>query len=305
MTESVHPKLPWETAGVRLHWPRDGHAAYVVGRMGVVRSVDVWPLLYGSHGAGKIGFARLQRLGLLRMFPRAHLSEHAWYGLVPEAASWLAEAMGCEESELRIVYGVSRMNLSAVRDRNRFWAGVVLACRSREGARVALVRPEWELRRSREAGTRTVPDLQLVLEVSGEAGTEEFTWFVEFDAGTERLAVLEAKAKAYQEAARLGAFYGELGWRVLVLVPTPRRARSVAAAMARSGAEATWVAVQSELEEARALEPRLWSVAELAAEPKAGPRWSLVGSAPIREGEPQPRSAADRGSSSVSRGDSR
>lgn len=300
------PKLSWETPGVRLHLPRDVHAAYVVGRMGVVRSADVWPLLYGSHGAGKIGFARLQRLGLLRMFPRPHLSEHAWYGLVPEAASWVAEAMGCEASELRIVYGVSRMNLPAVRDRNRFWASVVLACRARQGARVALVRPEWELRRSREPGTRLVPDLQLVLEMSGESGAEECTWFIEFDAGTERLAVLEAKAKAYSEAARIGALYGELRWRVLVLVPTIRRARSVAAAMARSGAEATWVAVHSELEEARALEPRLWSVAELAADPKALPRWSLIGGAtPIRDPDPRPRSAADRGSAGDSSEDPR
>lgn len=296
----VPPCLPWETAGVRLHWPRDGHAAYLVGRMGVVRSVDVWPLLYGSHGAGKIGFARLQRLGLLRMFPRENLAAHAFYGLVPQAAPWLAEAIGCEEEELRVVHGISRMNLSAVRDRNRFWTSVVLACRARSGARLALVRAEWELRRTRESGTPLVPDMQLVLEVAGDSGTEEFVWFVEFDAGTERLAVIEDKAKAYQEAERSGAFYGELRWRVLVLVPTLRRARSVAAAMARAGSDVAWVAVQADVEEARGLEPRLWNARELAFDRKAASRWSLIAPSPIRESEPRPRSAADRGSSTVS-----
>ena len=128
-----HPKLPWETHGARLHWPRDLHLAYVIARMGVARSADVWPLLFGSHPAGKIGVARLQRLGLLRMFPRAHPSAHGWYGLIPEAATWVAEAMGCAESELRIVHGISRMNLSAVRDRNRFWVSVVLGCRRQVG----------------------------------------------------------------------------------------------------------------------------------------------------------------------------
>lgn len=297
-----HPKLPWDVSGVRLHWPRDAHLAYVVSRMSVARSADVWPLLYGSHGAGKIGFARLQKLSLLRVFPRANLAAHAWYGLVPEAASWVAETMGCDEGELRVVHGISRMNLSAVRDRNRFWVSAVLACRLREGARVALVRPEWELRKSRQPGTRLVPDLELVLEVAGDSEAGELAWFIEFDAGTERLAVLEGKARAYLEAARAGSFYGELRWSVLVLVPSIRRARSVAAAMARAGAERTWVAVQSELEEARALEPRLWRVDELAADPKAPPRWSLLGTAnPIRDSEPRPRSAADRGSAGGSR----
>lgn len=296
MTERA-PKLPWDAKGVRLHWPRDAHLAYVVSRMGVARSVDVWPLLYGSHGAGKMGFARAQKLSLLRLFPRANLSEHAWYGLVPEAASWVAEAMGCEESELRVVHGVSRMNLSAVRDRNRFWVSAVLACRAREGARVALVRPEWELRRAREPGTRLVPDLELVLEVMDGGSASELVWFVEFDAGTERLAVLEAKARSYLEAASLGSLYGELRWSVLVLAPSIRRARSVAAAMHRAGAERTWVAVQSELEEARALEPRLWRTDELATDPKAAPRWSLLGAAsPGRDSELRPRAAADRGS---------
>lgn len=305
MTESA-PKLPWDVKGVRLHWPRDAHLVYVVSRMGIARSVDVWPLLYGSHGAGKMGFARLQRLSLLRMFPRANLAEHAWYGLVPEAAPWVAEAMGCDEDELRVVHGISRMNLGAVRDRNRFWVSAVLACRARAGARVALVRPEWEFRRARESGTRLVPDLQLVLEVADGSGPAELVWFIEFDAGTERLAVLEGKARAYLEAARLGSFYGELRWSVLVLVPSIRRARSVAAAMHRASAERTWVAVQSELEEANALEPRLWRADELALNPKAPPRWSLLGaSSPSRESEPRPRSAADRGSANDSRGGSR
>lgn len=301
MTEGA-PKLPWDVKGARLHWPRDAHLAYVVSRMGVARSVDVWPLLYGSHGAGKMGFARLQKLSLLRVFPRANLAAHAWYGLVPEAAPWVAEAMGCDEGELRVVHGISRMNLGAVRDRNRFWVSAVLACRARAGARVALVRPEWELRGAREAGTRLVPDLQLVLEVAGGPGPAELVWFVEFDAGTERLAVLEGKARAYLEATRAGAFYGELRWSVLVLVPSLRRARSVALAMHRAGAERVWVAVQSELEEARALEPRLWRADELAMDAKAAPRWSLLGEAsPIRESEPRLRSAADRGSAGRSR----
>ena len=166
---------------------------------------------------------------------------------------------------------------------------------------MALVRPEWELRRAREPGTPLVPDLEIVLEVAAASGLAEYVWFVEFDAGTERLAVIQAKAKAYLEAARRGALFGELDWRVLFLVPTPRRARSVAAAMMRCDAVRSWVAVQSELEDGAALSPRLWAAADLAADAHAAPRWSLLGpSDPIRESDPQPRSAADRGSSGSS-----
>ncbi len=297
------PRLPWSTTGARLHWPRDGHLAYVVGRMGVARSVDIAPLLYGSPGACRIGFARLQRLGLLRMFPRANLAEHGWYGLSQEASAWVAEAMGCEDHELRVVHGVSRMNLGAVRDRNRLWVSAVMASRATEGVRVALVRPEWELRRARQAGTRLVPDLQLVLETTTANGPVEVVWFVELDAGTERLAVIEAKAHAYLDAERPGALYGERAWRVVVLVPSLRRARSVAGAVTRAaGGGRVWVAVQAELEDGRAFESRLWRCDELSAAPKSDARWSLVGdSTPIHDLDLRVRSAADRGCSDESR----
>lgn len=303
LTEGT-PQLPWAAPGARLHWPRDGHLAYLVGRMGVVRSVDVWPVLYGSHSAGKIGFARLQRLGLLRGFERTNLAAHAWYGLAPQAVTWVAQAMGCAERELRVVHGIARMNLAMVRDRNRLWVSVVLACRSQSGVRVALVRPEWELRRSRPTGTRVVPDFQVVLEVIGVSISHELVWFVELDAGTERLSVLEAKARSYLEAAVAGPLYGEQRWRVLVVVPTVRRARSVASALSRSErGDKFFVAVQAELEEGRALEPRLWRADELAGDPRAAPRWSLyVGrEAGPDEADPRPLSAADRGLDTDSR----
>src|SRR5262249_8107988 len=81
-----------------------------------------------------------------------------------DAVSWVAEAMDCDESELRTVSGIARTNLAAVRARNRLWVSLVLACRRTPGAELVLFRPEWELRRvrSREG---LVPDAQVVLQV--------------------------------------------------------------------------------------------------------------------------------------------
>jgi hypothetical protein len=296
-------RLPWATPGARLHLPRDLHLAYIIGRMGVACSADVWPLLFGSRVAAKIGFARLQRLGLLRLFPRRNPSELGWYGLVPDAAPWVAEAMGCDDVELRVVHGVARMNLQAVRARNRLWVSVVQACRAVPDARVALVRPEWELRRARTPGTRLVPDAQLVLETRVGGQAAEAAWFVELDHGTERLAVWEAKARTYLDARQAGSLYGEPSWRILAIVPTARRARSVASAARRVGAGSVlWLALQEQIEEGRALGPHLWRADELGdAGPVPATAWSLIGTSPIRDPDPRPRSAADMASPTASR----
>lgn len=292
-------RLPWKPEGARLHLPRDVHAAYVVGRMGAATSYDLWPLLYGSHAAGKFGFARLQRLGLLRMFPRRSPSELGWFSVTAAAAPWVADAMGCDEREIRVVHGVARANLAAVRQRNRLWVSTVLACRARGDARVASVRPEWELRAAKGPGTRLVPDMLLVLECTPDgAAAREAAWFVELDGGTERAKVWEAKMRAYARARADGALFGERDWRVLAVVPSARRARTVAAAASLAGEGAgLWVGLHDGLDGGRALEPALWRSDELREEPAAAPRWTLLGAAtPIRDSGPRPRSAAERGS---------
>jgi hypothetical protein len=67
--------LPWRTAGVRLHLPRDLEIAYVLGRMGAATIADTYRLWYGSPHTARFGFGRLVRLGLIkklspRRFPR-------------------------------------------------------------------------------------------------------------------------------------------------------------------------------------------------------------------------------------------
>ncbi|MDB4954443.1 MAG: Replication-relaxation [Myxococcales bacterium] len=296
-------KLPWPTTGARLHAPRDPHLAYAVGRMAIATSADTWPLFFGSHSAGKTAYARLQRLGLLRSFPRSP-SEHAWYALTSEAAPWVAEVLNCDASELRTVQGISRLNLNAVRARNRLWVSTVVACRTRGDARLVLVRPEWELRRAR-AGQPLVPDLQIVVESTDDERVLETAWFVELDAGTERLAVWHAKAEQYR-AAKTGALYDEPHWQVLASVPSLRRARSVATAVAAAGAgRVFWLGVQGALEDGHALDACLWRADDLAAQPASAATWSLIGRVmPGQDPGPQPRSAAAQGSRGSSSGDS-
>lgn len=292
-------RLPWETRGARLQLPRDLRISYLVGRMGVATPYDLWPLFWGSLHTARIGFRRLVRLGLLRTFARAEVSHPAWYSLTARGAAWVGTEFGCDEQELRLVTGVGRVNLGAVRVRNRLWVSVVLACRATPGVQLALFRPEWELRVMRSAAVPVVPDAMVVLADRDPAATPSgWAWLVEFDTGTEHLAVWERKAKAL--AGMSGRpLYGALRWNVLVRVPNLRRAQAVASAVVRGGAaRLVYVSIEGSLDGGRALDTALWRTALLAASPDAVPTDSLRSGAKTALGSPdqRPRSAVDGGS---------
>jgi hypothetical protein len=294
--------LPWETRGARLHLPRDRDLAYVIGRMGITTSQDVSPLFFGSVHTARFAFLRLQKLRLLTSFARPSATDPAWFTLNRDAVSWVAAAMDCDESELRTVSGITRTNLAAVRARNRLWVSLVLACRRTPGAELVLFRPEWELRRARSREV-LVPDAQVVLQVEDGAEPHEFVWFVELDAGTERLAVWSKKVEAYEEARRRGSLYGEPRWNVLVLVPTERRARSVARTCATSPVGTlVFLATQEAVEDGRALEPVLVRADHCGRD--GAPLWTLAGECmPITEAAQRPRSTVERGTEGEVRGE--
>lgn len=299
----MRPAFSSRALGARLHLPRDLHVAYVIGRMGTATSLDVWPLFYGSPHTARFGFLRLQRLGVLRMFPRKEPTHPGWFTLTAEARPWVAEAMNCDESELRVVSGIARTNLAAVRGRNRLWVSLVLSCRSTPSVRLMLFRPEAELRRERR-GERLVPDALFVLRVEGAPEMHEVAWFVELDAGTERLAIWVKKAEAYSEARRLGSLYGEPQWNVLVVVPSERRARSVARVCAAASlGHCVFLAVQEALEDGHAFDAVLMSADELAKADVPPVRWTLTGdSNEISEADQRGRSTADVGPRAKTRG---
>jgi hypothetical protein len=121
---------------------------------------------------------------------------------------------------------------------------------------------------------------------------------IEMDAGTQRKTVLRAKAGRYAAFRTAPHLYGHADWRLLVLVPSARRARTVAAAITSGGAGAFgFVAVAKDLEERHAFERRLWPCQELARSPQAKPNASLVSTITIPTGEAdqQSRTADDRG----------
>ncbi len=302
-------RLPWETRGARLHLPRDLDVAYVVGRMGTVRSLDLAPLFWKSPHTARFTFGRLVKLGLLRTFPRRSPIDPHWYALTGEAAPWVAEQMDCEETELRVVSGTRRMNLAAVSSRNRFWVSLVLSARATALSRLLLFRSEWELRRLRVQGVPVVPDAQVMIGLQDGEGEHDVVWFLEFDAGTERSAVWEAKARAYLSVRDRRALYGAERWQVLAIVPSERRAQTVSEAVTRAGAGGfIFVGVEALFDEGRAIETLFWRASELAAGRGAAPRWTLVGRAeaptPINEADQRSRSMADRGPRDASRGKS-
>jgi hypothetical protein len=290
--------LPWRISGARLQMPRDLQIAYTVGRMGIVTIADTYALWYGSPHTARFGFGRLVRLGLLRSFPRTDPLAPAWYSLTPQGLEWAAEQAGCDERELRAVAGIRRMHLPSMR--NQFWTSVVLACRQLPSIHLRRFQPEWELRPLKREDMRVVPDAVVTLGGPDES-QRECSWLLELDAGTERTSVWRAKAREYVELRSAGRVYGASAWRLLAVVPTARRALTVAVAITAGGAGAfSYVGVIGNLVTGRAFARVLWPCLELAKVPTTAPSACLTDglSKPISEADQRARSTVDRGSSS-------
>jgi hypothetical protein len=293
--------LPWRISGTRLRLPRDLQVAYTVGRMGGVTIADSFQLWYGSPHTARVGFGRLVRLGLLRSFPRTDPLSPAWFTLTPKGLEWTAEQAGCEQSELRALAGIRRINLPALSMRNRFWTSLVMACRQFPSVRMGSFRPEWELRSLRSEFVSVVPDAIITLVVADATGERECAWVLEADGGTERSAVWKGKASHYADLRGTGRLYGVADWRLLAIVPSSRRARSVAIAVTAGGAGAfSYVGVDGRLDEGRAFDDALWPCLELTRLPAVAPTASLLGGfgKPINEADQRSRSTVDRVSAS-------
>jgi len=293
--------LPWRVSGARLHVPRDLEISYAVGRMGIVTAADSYPLWFGSRHTARFGFGRLTRLGLIRSFPRESPLSPAWYSLTPHGLEWTAERAGCDERELRAVAGIRRANLDAASMRNRFWVSAALACRQHPGIRIGFFRPEWEIRQMKPEAVSVVPDALVSFIAADETGERERAWIVEMDAGTQRSAVWRTKARHYADLRGTGRLYGIADWWLLAIVPSAKRARTVAVAITAGGAGAfSFVGVATSLDEGRAFDRVLWSCLELAKFASAVRKASLIDglARPISETDQQRQSTVDRDSSS-------
>jgi len=287
--------LPWRVSGARLHMPRDLQIVYTVGRMAVVTIADTYALWYGSPHTARFGFGRLVRLGLLRSFPRIDPLAPAWYSLTPQGLEWTAEQAGCDERELRAVAGIRRMHLPSMR--NQLWTSVVLACRQLPSICIRRFQPEWELRPLKRDDMRVVPDAVVTLGAADTTSDRECSWLLELDAGTERTSVWRAKAREYVELRSAGRVYGAGTWQLLAVVPTARRALTVAVAITAGGAGAfSYVGVIGNLVTGQAFARTLWPCLELAQVPTAPPSASITDGLgkPISEADQRARSTVDR-----------
>lgn len=262
--------------GARLNLPRDLHAAYLIGRMGLVTARDVMPIFWSSASSARWGLLRLTKLGILRTFPRPAVSSPNWYSLTDEGLAWVLEQTGCDAEDLRAAKGIARVNLMAVASRNAFWTSLILASRASAAFMLDTFAPERELRRLKTDAVAVVPDAMVVLSRRDQAQVRG-AFMVEHDAGTERTLELQKKARGYI-AARTGAsLYGHFSWMALYLVPSVPRARSVAAAVVRGGAGAcSLIATAGSLGGGYAFAPVLWLAAELATTPTSPPSRSLL-----------------------------
>lgn len=295
--------LPWQSTGARLQLPRDLNAAYLYGRLGAATPYDVWQPLYGSLTAARWGALRLERLGILRTFPRTDLTRPFWYGLTERGHGWVVAEVNCPPEELRLVSGLKRANLPAWAQRNRLWSSLIVSCKNHPDARLSLVRPEWELRRLWTAAIPVVPDMMVVLEVGADKKTRDVSWAVELDSGCERITtVWHTKAKNYR-ALSGGRLYGMKKWQVLAIVPSARRAAKIAREVCQVGAGSLiHFAVQKDLEADHALDPVLWRASDLVGENSAASARSLLAPGESADSGQRPRAAAARTLAATKRG---
>jgi len=215
------PKRP------RLNLPRDLEVAYTLGRMGVARVSDLFPLYWGDLSTARFGFRRLVGLDLVRSFERNAPSDERWFSLTPKGIAWVATETGCDEDELRAHAGIRRLNLDAIAMRNRLWAALIIASRTSSEAKLSLFVDERELRRRKAPECSVVPDALFVL-VSRASSSTTASFFVELDSGSERAAEWAKKAAAYREAMDRGPLYTVADWRIISIVPSLRRATMIA-----------------------------------------------------------------------------
>lgn len=268
-------RSPLIERGVRLNPATDVPRGYLLGRFGLATVSSLSPVLWGSPHTARASLGRLARLKLVRSFARNSPAEKKWWALTKSGREWVLEATGCQERELRYVAGIRRLNLPVIGQRNDLWASCICAARRSAQVRLALFRPEWELRQLSANLLPIVPDAMLVLERRDE--TRDVTIFLEQDSGSERSAVIRGKAEEYTRLRSSGPLYGATRWNVLFVVPSRRRAVTVAAAMVNGGAGSfTWVGLARQLVSGPAFSPVLWQADELVREPTADPLHSLI-----------------------------
>jgi hypothetical protein len=288
--------------GARVTLPQDLERAYLLGRFGATTAYDCAWAAFGSTRSARRGLSRLALLGIARTFPRPDLTTPAWYSLSPGGLEWVVEVMGCPPDDLRRLTGLKRTNIRALAARNRLWSSIVAACRKRDGATLALARPEWELRRMKTILEPVVPDFLFVLSQKDGEGERLLVWMVEQDSGTERSTEWRKKAVAYASVRGRVPLFGAREFFVLAVVPSVRRAITVATAVCESGAGGfVFVALPDALERGRALDPgTLWKASELVTDTATVRRYSLLLLTP-NPGQ-RPRPAAGRGEIGLSGG---
>lgn len=265
-----------ESCGARLYLPRDLQLTYTLGRVAASPIQPLWPLFFGSYHTARHGFGRLVKLGLIRSFPRHAPCDPKWFSLTRQGLEWVLDQCGCPESELRLVTGLKRLNLRALIERNYFWVSLALAARANPAVKLGLFRPEWELRRIAAQTVPVVPDFMFTLECRDETKAAPVVYMAEQDTGSERSLVWKAKAAAYR-SLRGGVLYGAAQWLVVTLVPSLRRARTIAQAVTGEGAGAfIYLAVTEQLWHGNAFGRLLWRAEDLAQVGTREPSRSLL-----------------------------
>lgn len=222
--------------GARLR-DRDIDILLALAKMRLLRTSDLGRLFFDSIGTCQKRMRKLYDAGLVRAIVTELAAENR-YALSRLGYALLEEAI--DEDELPAWRPAPRTDGRSIAHLdllNRF--RIALACEAPrfEGKLVRFV-PEWDLRAG-QPRAQIIPDAIAI--VSTSAG--HLTLAVEVDTGSEAPAAVAKKVRAYEQAELMRqAVFGAVAPNIVILTPSPRRARSVAKSIAQvGGGRRVWI----------------------------------------------------------------
>ncbi len=206
---------------------RDVDVLLALAKMRVLRTSDVAALYFRAKGTAQKRLRRLFDAGLVRAIV-ADLAFENRYALTSAGHAALAEALGdANVPAWRSAPRVDRRNARHLELLNRYRIALALGC-ARLGLELRRFVPEWDLR-SGEPEASLIPDAVFV--IFGESGQASFA--LEIDTGTEPSGTVMRKLERYDAAAAMRrSVGGSVAPSVVIVTATPRRARTLARALA-------------------------------------------------------------------------
>jgi len=236
----------------RFNRNRDPEILVALGKMQFLRTRDITRLYFGSKVTAKKRLRRLFDAGLVNCWSQDLFVDNI-YSLSSRGKALLVQDLGLSGEEFRIPSKIKHVNLDHRFGINSFRISLALAAQRNPGVELGFFKPEQELKGIQIPNLLPLlPDAIFMLrDLRSGSGRKHFFSF-EYDlAGENPSYWVKYKIQRYLEILEGGfLFYGMNRFRIVVVVPSARRLRSLGKAAFRAGARVDFLlAVESQLSE--------------------------------------------------------